>query len=209
MIGLVQAPLPPPTDSVRAALREVFAAREYDWGERRGVLSWLREWFLTALDWFADLEQTHSALYYLLLGAMVLVLLGIFAHFAYALSRAWGSLDTPQAARPAVGEVRDAAWYAAEARRLAAAGRYADALGHRFIALVLELERRKLVTFHPSKTPAEYAHEARLEPEARYALGDLVRTLYGCLFGGAPATSESWRDFDRRAGELVSSGATG
>ncbi|HXF96868.1 MAG TPA: DUF4129 domain-containing protein [Gemmatimonadales bacterium] len=191
-------------DSVRAALREVFAAREYDWVGRPGLLAWLREQYLRLLDWFARLEQTNPVLYFVLLAAMAAMLLAILAHFAYLLWRAWGYREAAAPGRPALGRPRDAAWYAARARELAAQGRYADALGHRFLALVLELEEGKLLTFHPSKTPAEYAREARLDPEARTVLAELVRALYGYLFGGAPAGGEAWLDFDRRAGELGS-----
>lgn len=207
MTGQAQAP---PADSVRAALREVFAAREYDWTERRGVFTWIREQYLRLLDWFAGLEQAQPVLYYFLLIVMVLVLLAILVHLAYVLTRALRYREKPVAeGRPAPAAARDAAWYAAEARRLAAAGRYADAIGHRFLGLVLELERRKIVTFHPSKTPAEYATEARLDVDSRYAFRDLVRRLYSYLFGGLPAGDDVWLDFERRAADLGSRGAAG
>src|SRR2546422_6493963 len=37
-------------------------------------------------------------------------------------------------------------------------------------ALVLELERRRALAFHPSKTPAEYVGEARLDAAGRASL---------------------------------------
>ena len=36
-----------------------------------------------------------------------------------------------------------------------------------FLALVLELDQRHLVRFHPSKTPREYSTEARLAEPSR------------------------------------------
>lgn len=201
MTGLVQTP-PPPADSLRAALREVFAAREYDWTVRRGALAWLREQYLRLLDWFAGLEQSHPAAYYLLLAAMTVVLVAILVHFGYILWRTARYRETGGAARPALAAVRDAAWHEAEARRLAGVGRYAEALGHRFLALILQLERREAVTFHPAKTPAEYVVEARLDQDGRGALAELVRTLYAHLFGGQPCSDDQWREFDRRATDL-------
>ncbi|MGH7699826.1 MAG: hypothetical protein ACREMJ_04805, partial [Gemmatimonadales bacterium] len=162
MILPVQAPA---ADSVRAALRDVFAAREYDWTARRGVLGWLRDQYLRLLDWFAGLEQSHPAAYYLLLFAMAVVLVAILVHVGYILWRAARYREPGGAAGPALAVAHDAAWHETEARRLARLGRYAEALGHRFLALVLQLERREAVTFHPSKTPAEYVAEARLDPD--------------------------------------------
>ena len=73
---MIAFPQAPPADSVQAALRHVFSAREYDWTERRGVFSWLQEQYLRLLDWLARLEETHPQAYYLLLAAMIAVTSG-------------------------------------------------------------------------------------------------------------------------------------
>lgn len=199
----VQVSAAPPPDSLRAVLRDVFAAPEYDWEARRSALAWMRELYLRLLGWFAGLEQTHPLTYYLLLAAMIVVLLAILAHFGYVLWRAFRPVALEIAGRRAPGPgPRDAAWYLAEARRLSEAGRYADALGHRFVALVLELERRQALNFHASKTPAEYASEVRLDGEGRGRFRSLVLTLYRHLFGGVPCTPAEWISFDREAAEL-------
>src|SRR6266566_541580 len=65
--------------------------------------------------------------------------------------------------------IRDVAHRAA--RR---AGRYVEALAHRFLAVVLELDRLKALRFHVSKTPAEYVGEARLTDAGRASLAGLV-----------------------------------
>ena len=72
---------------------------------------------------------------------------------------------------------------------LARAGRYAEALGQRFLALVLELDRRKALRFHASKTPAEYVGEARLTDRGRASLAGLVAQLYRHLFAAVPCGS--------------------
>src|SRR5439155_4298789 len=61
---------------------------------------------------------------------------------------------------------------------LARGGRYAEALAHRFLAVVLELDRLKALRFHTSKTPAEYVGEARLTDAGRATLAGLVAQLY-------------------------------
>ena len=200
MTALLQTPS---ADSVRAALREAFSAREYEWVERHSLFAWLHEQYLRLLDWFARLEQTNPVGYYLLLLAMTVVLLAILTHFGYIL---WHALrraaPEPGGARAPAPQARDAAWHLAEARRLADAGRYGEAVPHRFLALVLELEGRQVLTFHASKTPAEYAEEARLDGQGRGRLRALVGALYGHLFGGVPCGAAEWAGFDREAAEL-------
>src|SRR6267154_6555900 len=110
--------------------------------------------------------------------------------------------------RPAVGApvIADAAAHLAFAETLARAGRYAEALGHRFLALVLELERRKALRFHASKTPAEYVGEAHLTDRGRASLADLVAQLYRHLFAAVPCDADGYATFGARATELVRGG---
>jgi len=87
-------------------------------------------------------------------------------------------------------------------RRSWRAGRYAEALAHRFVALVLDLERRRALAFHPSKTPAEYVGEARLDAAGRASLAELVARLYRHLFGGVPCDAGGYREFGAAADEV-------
>jgi hypothetical protein len=92
-----------------------------------------------------------------------------------------------------VPPARGAAWYRAEADRLAGAGKYREAIQADFTALILALDSRRLVRFHPSKTPGEYVAE-------RSDLGGVVRALYAYLFARAPcgpAEFGAWRDLTR------------
>lgn len=205
--ALLAPPVPP--DSLRAVLRAVFQAAEYRWRTPapRGR-GWPAELVGQMLAWLDRLREAYPERYYALLTVLTLVLLLIAAHLA---SVVWRSLRAPVAAAPESGgpgprPARDAAWHLAEARRSSAAGRYAEALGHRFAALVLELDRRRVVGFHPAKTPAEYATEARLDAAGRTALAQLVQALYRHLFGGLPCGPAEWEAFDRRAAALTGGG---
>lgn len=193
----------PSADSLRAVVREVFSAREYDWGRSATAFSWFQQQFLRILDWLDRLREANPGAYYALLIAMVALLLAILAHFTYILWRAFRRVE-PRGTRPlpALGAARDSRWYLEQARGLAAAGRYAEALAHRFLALVLELDGRRALQFHPSKTPAEYVAEARLEESARSLFGQLVTVLYRHLFGAVPCTAEAWAQFDAQAASL-------
>lgn len=207
----MSAPLQsPPADSLRAVLRRVYASPEYEWEEPRDPLGFVRELYTALLDWLEAFQESHPVAYLVFLAVLTGLLLGILAHFGYLM---W------QALRPrAVGEreviqkvqrPRDAAWHQEEAQRLVRDGRYTEALAHRFTALLLELDARKALVFHASKTPAEYVAEARLDEDGRSALTGLVGTLYGHLFGGAPCTLDEVQIFDRRAAELATYRASG
>lgn len=194
----------PPADSVHAVLDEVFADAKYDWESEPSPFQFLWDLFRKLLFWFDTLESQHPVTYWTLMAVLAVILITILTHFGYLLARALkyrGPDRERAAARPAVR--RDAAWYLAEARRLATEGRRAESLGYRFRALVLELERHHALAFHPSKTPAEYLRDDRLEGASRTSFAALVRELYRHLFGGEPVSDEDLEAFDRRADEVI------
>ncbi len=157
------------------------------------------DWWERALEWLAALRLESRLRYYILLGLLSLFLVAILVHLAWVVWRSLRPAGATPAPTAATGLVRDAAWHLAEARRLSGAGRFGEALGHRFLAVVLDLDARRVVRFHPSKTPGEYATEARLDERGRSDLADLVASLYRHLFGGAPCDADAWQRFDARA----------
>ena len=195
-------------DSLRAALRTVFAAREYRWSEPSSTWTWLLTQWHRVLDWLDGLRLVSPLRYYIVLGLLTLALVASLVHLGWVV---WRSLRPGEPVRPLAPPAappRDAAWYAAEARRLSAAGRFAEALATRFVAAVLDLDARHIVQFHPSKTPAEYALEARLDAAGRSGLTELVASLYRHVFGGTPCDAEQWLRFDALAAGLGLHAAT-
>ena len=193
-----------PADSLRATLRRVFAAPEYRWLEPRNPFRAVREALARVMEWLAALYGTHPVAYFIVMAGLVALLVALLTHLAYVVWRAMRAHPPigagPRAAAPAP---HDAAWHLAEARRLIGEARWAEALGHRYLALVLDLERRRALRYHPSKTPAEYVAEARLDDAGRGALDTLTRALYRHLFGGVPCDAEVWQRFDRSASQLA------
>ncbi|MGD2134869.1 MAG: DUF4129 domain-containing protein [Gemmatimonadales bacterium] len=190
-------------DSLRAVLRQVFASSEYQWEVRRDPLQFLRDAFARVVTWLQQLEAAHPVAYWALVGMMVVLLVAIVVHVGYVLVQVLRPAEGRRAGAATSVVVRDAAWHLREAQRLAANGRYAEALGHRFTALLLDLDRRNLVRFDASKTPAEYLDEAELDEPGRGAMRTLVSALYRHVFGGAPCTADDVDAFHRLAGTVA------
>lgn len=189
---------------MRRALEEIFTRPEYQWVDRPSLQAWaLDRWYLLQ-RWFDRVAIDSPVLYRVVLTGLVIVLAGLLAHMAYVLVRVLrpspaGGADiaAPPPQRPTARGAR------AIADELARAGRYGDALGHRFLALLIELQGRRAITIDPAKTPAEYVHTARLGPGGRASFETLVARLYRHLFGAMPCDARAYRDFGAEAEEVV------
>ncbi len=184
-------------DSLRAVLDSVFAAPDYRWVERPRPLAFLTHWLEALQRWLQVLREVHPLGYRLFLAALLVVFVAILVHAGWVLlgtlrRGASTRVGLPGTAAPR----RDEAWYRREADRLAAGGRYVEAMQADFLALVLALDAAGLLRFHPGKTPAEYNADSRLGPEARAEFRELVGALYGFAFARwpcGPADFASWR----------------
>jgi hypothetical protein len=182
-------------DSLRSVLDSVFAAPSYQWIERRDFWAPVRRLWFGLLEWLEHLEATSPGAFLALRWALIAVLVAIFVHAAWIV---WHMVRgaTAHAQAPAtVPPPRGASWYREEADRLARAGNYREAIQADFTALILALDARRLLRFHPSKTPGEYVAE-------RSELGALVHALYAYLFARVPcgpAEFDAWRSLARGA----------
>lgn len=85
-----------------------------------------------------------------------------------------------------------------DASRLAAEGRYAEAVHALLLAAIRHFAERSRFQVPPSRTSRELVRLLPLGPEAREAFAELVRTVELSLFGGAPVGPEDWeRSFVR------------
>jgi len=184
---------------------QVFARPEYQWVERRRVVSWLARQWHNLIEWLNRLSAQHPVGFDIGLALVVVALVALLVHMGYVMWRIVRPAARTGQTKPAVGTrgVAYAAAHLAYAEQLARAGRYAEALGHRFLALVLELDRRKALRFHASKTPAEYVGEARLTDRGRASLASLVAQLYRHLFGAVPCDAGEYESFGYAAQELA------
>jgi Domain of unknown function (DUF4129) len=182
----------------REVLDSVFTSPLYRWAGEPEALRLLREWWHRLGEWLIGLRAANPTAFRLLVLALLLSLLLLLAHAAYVIWRTARAAGRAAESAPRVArEVRDAAWYSSAADRAAAEGRLPDALQLAFVALTLTLHGQRIVDYHASKTPAEYAREARLADADRERLRALVRSLYAHVFGGRPLGLDEyrrWRD---------------
>lgn len=182
----------------------MFARPEYHWVERREPLLWLGNLWDRMVDWLNSLAGEHPTAFTLLIVVLVIVLVAILVHVGYVVWRVLQRGDARTGTAPAAtAVVLDARSHLALAEELARAGRYAEALGHRFLAVVLELERAGAVRFHGSKTPAEYVGEVRLDDAGRTTFAGLVASLYRHLFGAVPCDELEYQAFGATAQQVT------
>jgi hypothetical protein len=182
-------------DSLRAVLDTVFAAPAYDWVEQEHPFGWIERAWLALVDFLERLRAADPLIFRIGLAVLILALVAILAHASWIMLKTMRHAVARDVAertsRPA--ERRDAAWFEREADRLAAAGRHVDALQAAFAGLTLRLDELGAVRYDPSRTPREYAREARLDARDRRRLQDLVTALYRHAFGGEPLGPEDYR----------------
>ena len=168
-------------------------------------MSWLARQWHNFVEWLNRLSAQHPVGFDIGLALVVVALVALLVHIGYVMWRIVRPTARTGQADPAVGRgvIADAAAHLAHAEELARGGRYAEALAHRFLALVLELDRRKALRFHASKTPAEYVGEARLTERGRATLAGLVAQLYRHLFGAVPCDAGEYETFGDAAQELA------
>ena len=154
----------------------VFSRPEFQWVNRHRILGWLIQRWNNFRDWLNSLAEHHPLGYSIGVGLAVILLVVVVVHFSYVIWRIVrpGARTGAPAIRAQPGIIVNAAWHVGRAEELARAGRYAEALAHRFLAAVLELDRIGALRFHASKTPAEYVGEARLDESGRASLARMA-----------------------------------
>ncbi len=190
-----------PPDSLRAVLDSVFADPAYRWTERPEPLVQVRRWLAGLAHWLTLLRDHNPLGYRFLMLAMLVVLVAILVHAAWVLVRTIRpSAPAGEAAVP-VALRRDREWYRREAARLAASGRFVEAMQADFLGLVLALDAAALLKYHPAKTPREYTREPGLGPPLRAELLELVGALYGYGFARRPCGPAEYDAFHQRVME--------
>lgn len=194
---MIQVPIP--ADSLHSVLRKVLDTAPYQWQAESDATVLLRAWWNRLIEQLDRLAGNHPMVFRLLLWGLVALLAAMAVQAIWILIRTTRRSAGPGRTDLAKGSaiVRNALWYGEEAERLFREGRYAAAMQADFVRLVLELDARNRVRFHPSKTPLEYL--AEVPPEARDEFGGLVGDLYRYAFAGVPCGADQFAAWRRLA----------
>ncbi len=192
-----RAPFAASPDSLRSLIDSVFTGEAYQWVERPHPLAFLWRWWYEFTRWLAGLEKNQPLVYWAMIWILTAILAAIVVHAVWVMVRTLKAAGAPEQAgeKRSLPESRGAAWYRREAMRLAREGKFPEAMQADFLGLVLELDQRGTVKFHPSKTPNEYSYEVSTGESARTGFGELVRALYGFAFARepcGPGDFEAW-----------------
>lgn len=211
----MQASLPT-EPQVRAALERVYARPELaprQPGPMDGVSAFFRRVLGRINEWFESfgaLRGDSPVVYYLVIGALVALGLGIIGYFVWKTLSGLEEGGTTRTARgpgPVLdARARTAGEWEDEARRAAAAGRFRDAAVALYQALLLRLEAAGILRYDPAKTPGDYRREARRDPRAAGALGTFLRGFEPVVFGGRALDAAG---YDRLRGAAGEGGARG
>ncbi len=185
-------------DSLRRVVEQVMGSPVYQWVERPDPWRYLKELRLAVVRWLNELAVEHPQLERAFLITLVVILVAVVVHAVWVMV-ATTRTGRASLATPDTSALRSGAWYRAEADRLAAEGRYPEAIQADFLALVVALDARQQVRFHPSKTPAEYLAELPWQDARREEFRGLVHSLYGYAFARYPCTRDHFEQWRLRA----------
>lgn len=187
----------PTDDSLRAVLDTVLSAPAYQWTETEPRLSWLARWWRTMVDWLSRFRETNPAAADLIFWSLVVVLVVIFVHGGWIMYQTVRGATAAEGGGGRVGPVaiRDERWFQQLAESLASRGHFAEAMQAAFAALMLRMDAQGILRYHPSKTPREYAREARLTEDSRNGLEHAVGQLYAHAYAGRPCSPEDYRSW--------------
>lgn len=182
----------------------MFGRPEYRWVGTSDPFGGVVTAIARTLAWLGALQRQHPAASHALVIALEAVVAVLLVHLVYVLwSVTRPSVRTPGPANVALGAELDTSQaHRDRADALARMGRFTEALSHRFLAVVLELDRHHVLTFRESKTPAEYLGEAGLDDSSRRFLSDLVARLYRHVFGAVPCGAREYGEFVAAAATL-------
>ncbi len=144
-----------------------------------------------------------AALSKLVFLVLLVVVIALVAFWIFQAIPSWSRRAGPDT--PAVAPREEGSAAAAgpelsfdDAARLAAEGRYAEAVHALLLAAIRHFAARTRTAIQPSRTSRELVRTLPLAPDAREAFADLVRTVERSLFGGEPlGAAEYERNLER------------
>jgi hypothetical protein len=196
--------LPDPSASaIRELARNILARGEYGLNENPEP-QWL-DWLRRFIAWMGVLRANSPALFWAVIAAMSIIVAAAIAQIVWSL-RAALRAPAPPDRRFSAGEPPD---FFAEARQLAASGRFLEA-GHRLmIASFAVLAERSVIELRPDR-PNRWIREALCDSALAEALaieiGALVERTERRWFGNRESEPDIYLDWLSVYQRLLSSG---
>jgi hypothetical protein len=200
-------------DRERAVLKQVLEGREFrdlkQPTSRDTMLERLNNWLNRT---FAKMDKLRARSAWvgraLIWGFFVAVGIGLVVGLL-RIERRWRVRLVPMSDRPApdAASARDWQLWMADARNLAEAGEWREAIHYLYWAAISRLESKRLWPADRARTPREYLALVAPDDERRNSLAALTRSFERTWYGGRAAGEEDYRAAEALASALISGSA--
>lgn len=184
-----QHELPDP-EEIQHVTREILSDEVYRAEPTVSALKTFLEWLRDFLEGFEALRLNSPLLYWLLVGAMVLVLILILLHSFHTLMTAIRNAPPSDAADldPVTGLT--CPQLVARAEALLQEGNLIQAIRHFYRASLMALHERRLIRIGESETPGEIRQRLSGRVPLRKRFDSLLAVYEPCVFGWTAPTKE-------------------
>ena len=188
--------IPPSPDEpvIRQTLAEILNRPEFRQGAEQSDR--LEDPLVRFFAWLASLRETHTLLYWLLLGTSLTLLALLVAVLLWKVSQLFVAGMNPGgiAETPAQRRNRLSASYREEALHRAAAGDYTEAIRYLFLSLVYRFDESGRVGFQQAITNREYLALFAVRPVVQAERKVFVDTLDDHWYGQRPTDAHRYEE---------------
>ena len=203
-------------EQAKAKLESILARPEYVTGARgpnalsrliQDFMNWLRKFLPKTPEMEPQRASRLSAIMQIVIIIVALLVLLYVARFVFKRFKRSGQVKTPKKRQPRIvlGERLEpdqtATDLLSEAEALARNGDLRAAIRKGYIALLVELGDRKLISLAHHKTNRDYLNSLRTAPQLHLKMRGLTDSFERHWYGFDEATPNDWQDF--RAGYLA------
>jgi hypothetical protein len=192
----------PPADQLRADLQRILARPEFHVQPANPNLAWQLRMLRALVNWWEEhiapyLAGLHTAApfaYWVLVGLTFLLAALLIYHITWTLRAAFAA-RRPRPGPHSMAPERvatDPTSLLQQADAAAGVGDFGQALRHLYLALIRQLDRRRIVRYDPSRTNRDYLRQSREVPDVFSDLLPLNDEVEGVWYGGRAATAEQY-----------------
>jgi hypothetical protein len=198
----------PSAAHIEEALARVYARAEFTERRTPALVQFMRDLWNGFREWIASLwemvlpERSGPIVQWLLYALVAGAALWALTHLILSLQQS----ETRDAARAATAagdaRARDVTWWENAARAAAQDNRFRDAALFLYNAVLLRLEARGELRYHPGKTPGDYRREVRAHARTRTVFEQFIRALLPAAFGARTPDAATFETMRAHAAEL-------